>query len=77
MNDPKRLELVQKVDALIALIRSKMMPVIEKIKQGQFDAKLSADVIKINNVRCDRACVSIRVTLIAVWCLFARCFSHH
>ena len=42
--------LMQQMDAILALIRAKIIPIVQKIKTGDCDAKLSSDVIKVNQV---------------------------
>lgn len=49
--DDKLMALVRTMDAVLALVRGKFIPIIQKIKNGDCDAKVSSDVIKINQVR--------------------------
>jgi hypothetical protein len=44
------LKLVAQMDAVLALVRAKIIPLIQQIKTGKPSAQLSSDVIKINHV---------------------------
>jgi hypothetical protein len=48
--DAKLVQLVSQMDALLALIRAKFVPIVQKIKTGDCDAKVTSDVIKINQI---------------------------
>ena len=50
VTDERMLALVKRMDAVLALVRSKIVPLIVSIKSGSFDPKVSSDVIKVNNV---------------------------
>lgn len=44
------LKLVAQMDAVLALVRAKVIPLIQHIKTGKPNAQISSDIIKINHV---------------------------
>jgi hypothetical protein len=50
VNDDALLKLVASMDAVLALVRAKLIPLIKLIKTGQPSAQLSSDVIKVNGI---------------------------
>lgn len=50
VNDDALLKLVASMDAVLAVVRAKLIPLIKHIKSGQPSAQVSNDVIKINHV---------------------------
>mmetsp|Transcript_31276 Transcript_31276/g.76596 ORF Transcript_31276/g.76596 Transcript_31276/m.76596 type:complete len:147 (+) Transcript_31276:383-823(+) len=50
VTDEKMLKLIATTDAVLALVRGKIVPIIKLVQAGKVSARVSSDVIKINHV---------------------------